>query len=105
MVTIIIIKFFRYDYDDPQFDNIRLLTNTAISGDGPVSLMNFFPKSVVKLIQLFVSMMKLFYRGNEERRRSRSRCLSTHLYKDQQFSLTSHRSIREAHSAYFDHIN
>jgi hypothetical protein len=42
--------FFRYEYDDPEFDKTRALTNIVASGAGPVSPSAFMPKFLVKLV-------------------------------------------------------
>ena len=41
--------FYRYDYDDPDFEMVRNFTNVFVSGQGAVSLINYFPTWIVKL--------------------------------------------------------
>lgn len=40
----------RYDYEDPEFDRLRTLTNVVVSGSGPVSAANFMPKFLASLV-------------------------------------------------------
>ncbi|WAQ97360.1 CP2J5-like protein [Mya arenaria] len=39
----------RYDYDDPEFADVQQLTNTVVSGSGPISTTNVFPRFIARL--------------------------------------------------------
>ena len=50
LISAVYILFFRYEYDDPRFEMVHHFTNNFISGDGPISPINFFPGWIARLI-------------------------------------------------------
>ncbi|XP_053393602.1 cytochrome P450 2D16-like isoform X3 [Mercenaria mercenaria] len=40
----------RYEYDDPNFDMVRSLTNVAVSGSGAVGIANFLPGFITRIL-------------------------------------------------------
>ncbi|XP_053393599.1 cytochrome P450 2U1-like [Mercenaria mercenaria] len=68
----------RYDYDDPEFDRTRAMTNAVVTGEGPVSFTPFMPKFLVNILkrtdaknsdirrQCIVDMRKYVYKQIDE---------------------------------------
>ncbi|XP_045211516.2 cytochrome P450 2D26-like [Mercenaria mercenaria] len=68
----------RYEYDDPNFDMVRSLTNVAVSGSGAVGIANFLPGFITRILnkeeaeierkrkETFISIRKYIYEQIDE---------------------------------------